>query len=105
METRETEPLGQNPITSDNSCFAPVLCGDVERRFKTHSQSSLIVHSSLLRLERQKIAKMGDARAFDVLVWGATGYTGRLVCEALATQYQARRGKLGCEQFSNINKS
>ena len=28
-------------------------------------------------------------RAFQVIVWGATGFTGRLVCEHIASDYQA----------------
>jgi len=35
-------------------------------------------------------AKMSSARAFDVTVWGATGFTGRLVCEHLARDYAVR---------------
>jgi len=35
-------------------------------------------------------AKMSGARAFDVTVWGATGFTGRLVCEHLARDYAVR---------------
>jgi len=31
-----------------------------------------------------------DAREFDIVVYGATGYTGRLVAEYLATHYKAR---------------
>eukprot|EP00803_Ostreobium_quekettii_P002918 evm.model.scf_2725.1 EVM.evm.TU.scf_2725.1 scf_2725:11911-17424(-) len=32
----------------------------------------------------------GGARPYQIIVWGATGYTGRLVCERLATEYQGK---------------
>ena len=35
---------------------------------------------------------MSDAREFDVVVYGASGYTGRLVAEYMAKQYPAGSG-------------
>jgi short subunit dehydrogenase-like uncharacterized protein len=34
--------------------------------------------------------KKGAGREFDVVVWGATGFTGKLVCEHIAKNYQVR---------------
>lgn len=31
----------------------------------------------------------GGTRDFDVVVWGATGFVGQLVCEQLAAKYSA----------------
>ncbi|GMH34094.1 hypothetical protein BSKO_01928 [Bryopsis sp. KO-2023] len=33
---------------------------------------------------------MASARPFQVIVWGASGYTGRLVCEHIAAEYQGK---------------
>ena len=32
-------------------------------------------------------------RRFHLVVWGATGFTGRLVCEHIAADYQARQAR------------
>lgn len=33
-------------------------------------------------------ANQGGQRAYDVLVWGATGFVGQLVCEQIVREYQ-----------------
>ena len=37
--------------------------------------------------------KPRDAREFDIVIYGATGYTGRLVAEYLSQHYADRAGK------------
>jgi len=38
---------------------------------------------------------MKDATEFDIIVYGATGFTGRLVAEHMAALRRRRRGQVG----------
>lgn len=54
-------------------------------------------HASLLtppprQRKHPQQAQQAAARSFDVVVFGAGGFTGRLVCEHLARDYGANRG-------------
>src|ERR1700739_2317637 len=49
--------------------------------------------SALVALtERAKGTKMNSAKKFDIIVYGATGFTGQLVAEYLAAHYTGNRG-------------
>ncbi|KAF8057624.1 trans-acting enoyl reductase [Scenedesmus sp. PABB004] len=62
-------------------------CGGAASRSAT-ADGPARARRTLERSEPHKMAATGAARPYQITVWGASGFTGRLVCEHLATSYK-----------------
>ena len=62
--------------------------GRSSKQIRGQAASASVVASAASMTEVQ--------RDFDVVVWGATGFVGRLICERLARKYQVRSPPTAC---------
>lgn len=83
-------------LLASNVDFSPkAMLGLLKKN--THETNESIRESGLMETER-------SSRPFDVVVWGATGFTGRLVAEYIATRYGVGSNVRWALAGRNLNK-
>ncbi len=91
--TSSTTPNGQyssrsrrQPLAVSNDCHAHAALAAVSGAFLFYSSS---LHGVMIIRTLQSLhVRMTSARPYEIVVWGATGSVGKLVCEHVAQNYQ-----------------